>query len=99
MSAVTLNYPDVSRVQRVPAIGRILILNSIALIGIAILLTVSSANADLSNPASSSNTSHRRRSTCPLYNTLAFLWARQRTIYRARSGTNSSIAIGRHVYQ
>ena len=49
MSTVTLNYPDVIRVRRAPAIGQILILSTLALIGITILLAVISANADLNN--------------------------------------------------
>jgi hypothetical protein len=49
MSTVTLHYPDVIRVRRVPAIGRILILSSRALIGIAILLTVISAHTHLTD--------------------------------------------------
>lgn len=49
MSTVTLNYPDVIRVRRAPAIGQILILSALALIGIAILMTVISANVALTD--------------------------------------------------
>lgn len=51
MSTASLTYPDVIRVQRVPAIGRILILSSLALMGVAILLTVISAHANLTDQA------------------------------------------------
>jgi hypothetical protein len=57
MSTVTLNYPDVIRVRRVPAIGQVLILSTLALIGIIILLTVISANAHLTNRAAISQNS------------------------------------------
>lgn len=57
MSTVTLNYPDVIRVRRVPAIGQILILSSLALIGISLLLTVISTNANLSHRVALSQTS------------------------------------------
>ena len=57
MSTVTLNYPDVIRVRRVPAIGQILILSSLALIGITLLLTVISANVALSDRAAVSQSS------------------------------------------
>ena len=57
MSTVTLNYLDVIRVRRAPAIGRILILSSIALIGAAILLTVISAHANLTDRAALSQNS------------------------------------------
>ena len=51
MSTVTLNYPDVVRVRHAPAIGRILILGSFALIAITTLVLVTSAHGDLTNRA------------------------------------------------
>jgi hypothetical protein len=57
MSTVTLNYPDVIRVRRAPVIGQILILSTLALIGITILLTMISANADLNDRAAVSQNS------------------------------------------
>jgi hypothetical protein len=58
MSTVTLNYPDVIRVRRPPAIGRILILSSSVLIAITILVVViSAANADLTDGAAVSQNS------------------------------------------
>jgi hypothetical protein len=57
MSTVTLNYSDVTRARRVPAIGQILIVSSVALIGITLLLTVISANTDLAHRAAVSQNS------------------------------------------
>jgi hypothetical protein len=48
MSTVSLGYPEVIRVQRLPAIGRILVLSNLVLIAMTILVMVISAtNADL----------------------------------------------------
>jgi hypothetical protein len=52
MSTASLNYPEVIRVQHTPALGRILILGSIALIAITVLVMVISAQAELMNRAS-----------------------------------------------
>ena len=52
MSTVSLSYPDVIRVRRVPAIGLILILSSFVLMAITILaIVISAANADLAGRA------------------------------------------------
>jgi hypothetical protein len=51
MSTITLDCHEVSPVRRVPAIGRILVFSSLALIGITILLTAISVSAALSNQA------------------------------------------------
>ena len=57
MSTITLNYPDVIRVRRAPAIGRILFLSSFALIAITTLVLVLSAHADLTERAAVSQNS------------------------------------------
>jgi hypothetical protein len=51
MSTITMNYPDVIRVRRAQALGRILILSSFVLIAITTLIMVTSAQADLTNRA------------------------------------------------
>lgn len=58
MSTVTLTYPDVIRVRRAPAIGRILMLSSFVLVATAVLaVVISAANADLANRAAISQDS------------------------------------------
>jgi hypothetical protein len=57
MSTVTLNYPDVIRVRRAPALGWILILSTFVLIAITTLFMVASAHADLNNRATVSQNS------------------------------------------
>jgi hypothetical protein len=52
MSTASLSYPEVIRVRHTPALGRILILGSIALIAITALVMVTSAQAELMNRAS-----------------------------------------------
>ena len=44
MSTVSLSYPDITRVQRLPAIGRILILGGFVLIVITVLVMLLSAS-------------------------------------------------------
>jgi hypothetical protein len=56
MSTVSVSYPDVIRVRRAPAIGRILILSGFVLIAVTTLVMVTSAHADLTDqPAVSQN--------------------------------------------
>jgi hypothetical protein len=58
MSTISLGYPEVIRVQRLPAIGRILVLSSLVLIAMTILvMVISAANADLTDRAAVSQNS------------------------------------------
>ena len=58
MSTITLNYPDVIRVRRAPAIGRVLLLSSLVLIAVTVLgIVTSAANADLTDRAAVSQNS------------------------------------------
>jgi hypothetical protein len=57
MSTLSMNYPDVIRVRRVPALGRILVLSSFVLIAIITLVMVISAQADLTDRAAVSQNS------------------------------------------
>ena len=57
MSTISLSYPDVIRVRRAPAIGRTLILSSLALIAITTLVMVISATVDLTGQAAVSESS------------------------------------------
>jgi hypothetical protein len=57
MSTASLSYPEVIRLRRAPAIGRILILSSLVLIAITALVLVTSAHADLPHRATVSQNS------------------------------------------